>query len=60
MKSLEQTAKDLALDTSNTAVKLAAEAQKTATDLASKTSETTTRIETNRNVLFSDFPVIKA
>ena len=47
MKTQEQTAKDLALDTANTAIALASTAQKTAAELAAKTAETTTRIETN-------------
>ena len=47
MKTEVQTAKDLALDTANTAIALASTAQKTAAELAAKTAETTTRIETN-------------
>ena len=47
MKSKEETAKDLALETANTAVVLATTASKTAADLAAKTAESTTEIRTN-------------
>ena len=47
IKSKEETAKDLAYETANTAVTLAATASKTAADLATETAKTTTRIDTN-------------
>ncbi len=47
METTEQMAKDLALETANTAVNLASTAAKTAADLAAKTAETTTEIKTN-------------
>ena len=59
MKSEAQTAKDLATTTAQQAIDVANTAMKTAADLAAKTAETTTRIETNMDILFSNFPVVK-